>query len=222
MDVEERPVLSGVAALVAVAVVVGLVAGFAALAGARIVGLGGETEASGNGGAPGAGETLVLPTPSKTQEPTGPLVTLAPGDERQPAKKRDAKGDSAERKRKPKKEKQPKSVISLSASQLSVSLNGTRRHGTDLDFPAGEVGHARVRREIAPHHLPGDSRRVGVRRRREDADVEHAIVVQDPVSEREQVSEHRTEIRDQDGRSAPLERHAVHGPADVEGVETQE
>lgn len=144
MDVEERPVLSGVAALVAVAVVVGLVAGFAALAGARIVGLGGETEASGNGGAPGAGETLVLPTPSKTQEPTGPLVTLAPGDERQPAKKRDAKGDSAERKRKPKKEKQPKSVISLSASQLSVSQMG--RIDLTGTFPGGEGAVLRVQR----------------------------------------------------------------------------
>lgn len=146
MDVEERPVVSGVVALVAVAVVVGLVAGFAALAGARIVGLGGETESSGSGTGPGAGETLVLPRPSKTQEPTGPLVTLAPGDERQrPATKRGAtREESSERKRKSKKEKRPKSVISLSASQLSVSQMG--RIDLTGTFPGGEGAVLRVQR----------------------------------------------------------------------------
>lgn len=143
MDVEERPVISGVAALVAVAVVVGLVAGFAALAGARIVGLGGETEASGDGRGPGASETLVLPKPSRTQQPTGPLVTLAPGDE-QPTRKRGAKAGASESKRKPRTEKKPKSVISLSASQLSVSQMG--RIDLTGTFPGGEGAVLRVQR----------------------------------------------------------------------------
>jgi hypothetical protein len=147
MNVEERPVLSGLVALVAVAVVVGLVAGFAALAGSRIVGLGGETEASGSGSGPHAGETLELPRPSKTQAPTGPLVTLAPGDERGSAKKSGDTSDKAaerKRKRKGKKEKQPESVISLSASKLAVSQMG--RIDLTGTFPGGEGSVLRVQR----------------------------------------------------------------------------
>lgn len=145
MDVEERPVISGVVALVAVAVVIGLVAGFAALAGARIVGLGGETAADGSGNGPAAGETLILPTPTRTQPPTGPLVTLAPGDEQRPAKKSGARSEKdQDRKRKGAREKKPKSVISLSASQLTVSSMG--RIDLTGTFPGGEGAVLRVQR----------------------------------------------------------------------------
>lgn len=148
MDVQERPVLSGLVALVAVAVVVGLVAGLAAIAGARIVGLDGDSASSGGGNAPSAGDTLVLPKPEKTQEPTDPLVTLAPGEE-ESQKKSGAKGDGASEKKKErtkkkgKKDKQ-KSVISLSASQTAVSqMDRIDLTGT---FPGGEGAVLQVQR----------------------------------------------------------------------------
>jgi len=148
MDVEQRPVLSGLAALVAVALVIGLVAGFAALAGSRIAGLGGETDASAGGNEPTAGETLHLPRPSKTKQPTGPLVTLGPDDAEESAgSKGDGDGDGAstgKKKRKAKKEEKPDSVISLSASQVSVSQMG--RIDLTGTFPGGEGSVLRVQR----------------------------------------------------------------------------
>lgn len=75
-DGEENPVASGLIALVAVAVVVGLLAAIAALAGTRVIGLGGGESGSGN--EPGAGQSLYLPDPVPTQAATGPLVTLVP------------------------------------------------------------------------------------------------------------------------------------------------
>jgi hypothetical protein len=147
MDGEERPVLTGLVALVAVAVVVGLVAGFAALAGTRIVGLGGANEESGSGNQPQAGETLHLPRPSKTPEPTDPLLTLGPDAGAKKAGAGESGGDDARRgkeKRKGKKEKEPDSVISLSASQLSVSQMG--RIDLTGTFPGGEGSVLRVQR----------------------------------------------------------------------------
>lgn len=146
MDVEQRPVLTGLVALVAVAVVVGLVAGFAALAGSRIAGLGGETDVSAGGDQPTAGETLYLPRPAKTQEPTDPLLTLGPdGGEEESGDDSGKDGQSqAKEKRKAKKEKKPKSVISLSASQVSVSQMG--RIDLTGTFPGGEGEVLRVQR----------------------------------------------------------------------------
>ena len=73
---EENPIASGLIALVAVAVVVGLLAGIAALAGSRLLGLGGD--GSGDSGQAGAGASLYLPEPVPTTQESGPLVTLPP------------------------------------------------------------------------------------------------------------------------------------------------
>lgn len=77
-DEEDNPVASGLIALVAVAVVVGLLAGIAALAGTRLLGI------SGNGGSsvggPEGGQSLYLPDPVRTRNSGGPLVTLIPSD----------------------------------------------------------------------------------------------------------------------------------------------
>lgn len=75
-DEEDNPVASGLIALVAVAVVVGLLAGIGALAGARLLGIGDDAGSSG-GGADG-GQSLYLPDPVRTQDSEGPLVTLVP------------------------------------------------------------------------------------------------------------------------------------------------
>lgn len=77
-DREENPVVSGVVALLAVAVVVGILAGIGALAATRWLGIDGSSDL--DGGEPGVGDTLYMPKPEKTKAADGPLVTLAPSD----------------------------------------------------------------------------------------------------------------------------------------------
>ncbi len=101
---QERPVLTGLIALVAVAVVVGLLMGGAALFGTKILGLDGGDAAT---GAATGGDSLYLPTPSATEE-GGSQITLAPGD---------PTTSSAPA---PEKTKKPKRKIELVAGQKSV------------------------------------------------------------------------------------------------------
>ena len=77
-DHDENPVVSGVVALLAVAVVVGILAGIGALAATRWLGIDGSSDL--DSGEPGAGDTLYMPKPRKTAAADGPLVTLAPTD----------------------------------------------------------------------------------------------------------------------------------------------
>lgn len=77
---EGRPVLTGLVALVGVAVVVGLVLGGAALAATKVLGIGGDaatTETT-------AADSLYLPTPSPTEDSTEPAFTFAPGETETP------------------------------------------------------------------------------------------------------------------------------------------
>lgn len=76
---DDRPVVTGLIALVGVGLVVGLLVAGAALAATQVLGLGDD----GGSGATSASarESMVLPTPTPTEEPTGPLVTLAPDPE---------------------------------------------------------------------------------------------------------------------------------------------
>lgn len=76
-DGEENPIASGLVALVAVAVVVGLLAGIAVLAGTRLLGLGGDGGGSSTGD-DGGGGSLVMPDPVPTERESDPLITLAP------------------------------------------------------------------------------------------------------------------------------------------------
>jgi hypothetical protein len=76
-DSEGHPVISGIAALVGVGVVVGLLVSGGALAASSILGLnGGEDD-----GTASSQQSMYLPKPSTTDSPTGPLVTLEPGQE---------------------------------------------------------------------------------------------------------------------------------------------
>lgn len=73
---DEHPVLFGLLALVGVGVVVGIIAGVVAIAGARVAGL------DGSGGTTGGGQeqaSLYLPKPQPTRADDGPLITLDPG-----------------------------------------------------------------------------------------------------------------------------------------------
>jgi hypothetical protein len=128
-EVEERPVLWGLVALVAVAVVVGLIAGLAMLGGSKVLGLG-DDAASGSQAADE--NSLYLPKPSKTEDPEQPSATPT-----ESATEGSTSGGNA-------KPAKPKSRISLSASQLTVSamqqidLTGT--------YPGGEGAVLQVQR----------------------------------------------------------------------------
>lgn len=72
----ERPVLTGLVALVGVGLVVGLLAGLTALMGTRVLGIGGgDGDSSGQAT---SGQSLFLPDPVETENPSGPLMTLDP------------------------------------------------------------------------------------------------------------------------------------------------
>jgi hypothetical protein len=102
---EEHPIVAGLAALVGVGLVVGLVLGLVVLAGTKVLGIGGGSEdPSADGRA-----SLYLPTPSKTTAAGDPEITLAPGATKGAA---EPKPPAASESAKPK--------ISLSASTTEV------------------------------------------------------------------------------------------------------
>ncbi|MDO7867957.1 hypothetical protein [Nocardioides jiangxiensis] len=77
MDEEnDSPVVNGLVALIAVALVIGLLAAIIAMLGTRLVGLTGDSGASSDGVA--AGDSLSLPPLEPTELDSGLLITLAP------------------------------------------------------------------------------------------------------------------------------------------------
>jgi hypothetical protein len=80
-EFDSRPVVSGLIALVGVAVVVGLLISGAALAATSVLGIGDEKSS----GAATASQSMYLPKPSDTVSATGPAITLAPGETTAPA-----------------------------------------------------------------------------------------------------------------------------------------
>lgn len=73
----ENPVTSGLVALVAVAIVVGLLGGIIALVGTKVVGLGGGGGSSSGDGV-AVGDSLYMPDPEPTELDSRLLVTLQP------------------------------------------------------------------------------------------------------------------------------------------------
>ncbi|QBR93188.1 hypothetical protein [Nocardioides euryhalodurans] len=133
LEREEHPVAFGLLALVGVAIVVGLIAGMAALAGARVAGLGDESPSGdGNGG----GATLFLPKPEPTKGPRGPLITLAPGQETaQPEEQEPSEDESSDK---------PAKGISLQVAQSTVSpMDNIDLTGV---YPGGEGAILQVQR----------------------------------------------------------------------------
>jgi hypothetical protein len=101
-----HPILAGLAALIGVAVAVGLVLGVVVLAGTRLIGLG---EDGGSSGA-SAQRSMYLPEPEKTPSGTGPQITLAPGASTSAATSTD----------RPTRSEPPRKQITLSASATMV------------------------------------------------------------------------------------------------------
>jgi hypothetical protein len=76
-DEGHHPVIAGLVALVGVGVVVGLLVSGGALAASSLLGLSGGDE----DGTASSQQSMYLPKPSDTVEPTGPQITLQPGQE---------------------------------------------------------------------------------------------------------------------------------------------
>jgi len=74
---EGHPIFSGLAALIGVGVVVGLLVSGAALAASSMLGLTGDD----SDGTASSNQSMYLPKPSPTEPETDPQVTLLPGDE---------------------------------------------------------------------------------------------------------------------------------------------
>lgn len=130
----DRPVVTGLVALLAVGLVIGLVLGVATLIGTRVLGLGGD-----DGGTVTARETLFLPTPSPTEPDDGPLITLAPSDE--PSSTSTATSEPSPTETESEK---PERDIALSASQTAVAP----MEQIDLTgvYPSGEGAILQVQR----------------------------------------------------------------------------
>jgi len=133
MDTEHRPVLTGLIALVGVAVAIGLLGGLAVLAGVKVTGIDGTSSARADSSSPA---TFNLPQPSDTSTETAQTDPVQPDPGTESSSEAPADG------------------ISLSATQQSVSpmqqinLTGTyqggegailqvqrRENGTWTDFP---------------------------------------------------------------------------------------
>lgn len=129
-DGEGRPVLTGLVALVAVAVVVGLVLGGGALVATQVLGLGDDEATSTST----AADSMYLPKPSETSESTDPAYTFAPGEESSAASESPSESESADE------------GITLSAAQAEVGpmeridLTGT--------YPGGEGAILQVERFV--------------------------------------------------------------------------
>lgn len=116
---ENRPVLTGLLALVGVAVAVGLVTALAVVAGAHVLGLGGGHAAvAGN-----AGATMYLPKPQKTKPADGPSITLGSN----PTQSGTTKTPTIHK---------PKKRISLQSGETSVAAMG--RIDLTGTYPGGE------------------------------------------------------------------------------------
>jgi hypothetical protein len=74
---EGHPIISGLAALIGVGVVVGLLVSGGALAASSMLGLGGGDD----DGTASSQQSMYLPKPSDTQSQAGPQITLQPGEE---------------------------------------------------------------------------------------------------------------------------------------------
>lgn len=127
---EGHPIVTGLVALVAVAVAVGLILGFVVLAGTRVIGLG---EDSGSGSS-SAERSLYVPLPEKTPSETAPQITLAPNGET----------PTQTVTQEPTKSESPRKQLTLSAGATAVGP--MERLDLTGVYPGGEGAILRVER----------------------------------------------------------------------------
>ena len=132
---EEHPVAAGLIALIGVGLVVGLIAGLAALAGTQLLGLDDDDASAQDTTA----DSLYLPKPQKTTGSRGPSSRS-----RRPARPAHRARSSQPSEPETSKDKKPKKGISLSASMTEVSP----MQQIDLTgvYPGGEGAILQVQR----------------------------------------------------------------------------
>lgn len=128
----ERPVLTGLLALVGVGLAVGLVLGAVALVATQVLGLGDESD--GSSGRATSAQSMYLPKPEKTDAPDEPLVTLAV----------DPRASESTEPSDPTTSATPETELTLSAGQTSVAP----MQQIDLTgvYPGGEGAVLQVQR----------------------------------------------------------------------------
>ena len=119
---EDRPVVTGLFALVGVGLAVGLIAGLAVMVGVHVIGVGGGS----TGGGSGAGPTMYLPKPQKTAPSSGPSLTLGTSSTTTASPSQQASSKPAK----------PKKRISLQAGEQTVAPMG--RIDLTGTYPSGE------------------------------------------------------------------------------------
>jgi hypothetical protein len=126
---EAHPVVAGLLALIGVGLVVGLILGAVAVAGTKVIGLGGGSDPD----AGGDEASLYLPSPEKTTD-SGPEITLAP----QPSGSESLQTES------PRPSRSPEREITLSADTTEVgSMQPFQLTGI---YPRGEGAILTVQR----------------------------------------------------------------------------
>lgn len=134
MDQEQKhPITSGLIALVAVAVSVGLVLGVVVLVGTRMLGIGAEESKKSSG----SGASLYVPSPSPTKSNGGSGVTLSS----EPSTSAGDTGPSE-----PAKSKKPEKKITLQASAPNVSA--MQQFDISGVYPGGEGALIRLQRKV--------------------------------------------------------------------------
>ena len=110
---EDHPVLTGLVALVAVGLAVGLVLGGVAVAATSVLGIGGD-----DAGQAATDDTdFYLPKPSPTEGPSGPLITLAPSGDEQPTESAPSEEPEETESEEPQEDQ-----ITLTAGQTAVGV----------------------------------------------------------------------------------------------------
>lgn len=138
----ERPVLAGLLALLGVAVVVGLLGGAVVLSGTKILGIGGGDGSDGS--AASSEETLFIPEPEETEEPSGPRITLDVDPTPTAGPDSEDGGEDEESEEREEEEQKAKQQIELSAGLSSVSA--MQRIDLSGTHPSGEGGILQVQR----------------------------------------------------------------------------
>ncbi|MDN5892884.1 MAG: hypothetical protein L0H93_02560 [Nocardioides sp.] len=136
MAEEDNPVRSGVIALVAVAVVVGLLAGFAALLGSSMLGFGDDNGSASDTSDIDAGDSLFMPDYVPTEVGSGPLITLLPTGTDSASESSSSKSADGPEKKKRKKPKKAKNAITLSQGASEVAP-GQELYLSGI-YPSGE------------------------------------------------------------------------------------
>lgn len=130
---EDRPVLTGLLALVGVGLVVGLVLGGAALVATQVLGIGGDEGAEGAS----SDASMYLPTPAETSGPSGPMMTLAT-EEGEPSESADPSEEESEEK--------PAKKITLTVGRDTVAP--MERIDLAGSYPQGEGAILQVERFV--------------------------------------------------------------------------